>query len=442
MTGAARVDGETGVWAITVTPDTREDLSISLPPAADCGADGAVCTSDGRALSNGTAAIVTGPGPEPLTASLERLPEGHDGETAFRFRAAFSEDIGIGYQSMRDHSFTVSGGEVTKARRVSKRHDLWEITIAPDSDGDVAIMLPGNRECGTAGAVCTRGNDPSQLTNSPSATVDGPADDAREPNTEATGAPAISGTPQVGETLTADTSGIADEDGLENASFSYQWIRSDGGTDTDIVGETNSTYTLVSADQGKTIKVKVTFTDDADNQESLTSAATAMVVAKPNTAPTCLATISGTAQVDETLTAGTSDIADEDGLTNVSYSYQWMRSDGGTDTDIVGETNSTYTLVSADQGKNIKVQLGFRTTSSEFLYLISAPTEVVAKPNSPATGAPTISGTAPRGPDLDGGHVGYYRRRRAHQRFLRVPVAGRRVGHLGGHRLQLPAHLQ
>ena len=36
--------------------------------------------------------------------------------------------------------------------------------------------------------------------------------------TAATGTPTISGTPQVGETLTADTSGIADEDGLENVS--------------------------------------------------------------------------------------------------------------------------------------------------------------------------------------------------------------------------------
>ena len=61
VTGAARVDGETGVWAITVTPDTREALAISLPPASDCDTDGAVCTSDGRALSIGAAHIVTGP---------------------------------------------------------------------------------------------------------------------------------------------------------------------------------------------------------------------------------------------------------------------------------------------------------------------------------------------------------------------------------------------
>ena len=41
VTGAARVDGESGVWAITVTPDTREALSITLALAADCEADAA-----------------------------------------------------------------------------------------------------------------------------------------------------------------------------------------------------------------------------------------------------------------------------------------------------------------------------------------------------------------------------------------------------------------
>ena len=98
--------------------------------------------------------------------------------------------------------------------------------------------------------------------------------------------------------MTADTWAIADEDGLTNVSYSYQWIRSDGNTDTDIAGETGSTYTLVPADEGKTIKVGVSFTDDADNAETLTSAATGVVEAKPNTPATGAPTISGTAQVE------------------------------------------------------------------------------------------------------------------------------------------------
>ena len=43
-------------------------------------------------------------------------------------------------------------------------------------------------------------------------------------NAQATGAPVIVGTVQAGETLTVDTSGISDEDGLVSATFTYQWI--------------------------------------------------------------------------------------------------------------------------------------------------------------------------------------------------------------------------
>ena len=85
-------------------------------------------------------------------------------------------------------------------------------------------------------------------------------------NTPATGAPAITGTAQVGQTLTAVTTGIMDDDGLTNVSYAYQWIRVDGGTDADISGATSITYTLVAADLGTTIKVKVSFTDDAQQR--------------------------------------------------------------------------------------------------------------------------------------------------------------------------------
>ena len=76
-----------------------------------------------------------------------------------------------------------------------------------------------------------------------------------------------------------DTSGIGDVDGLTNVSYSYQWIANDGSSDSDVQDATSSSYTLVSGDVGKAIKVKVAFTDDAQNQESLTSAATAAVAA-------------------------------------------------------------------------------------------------------------------------------------------------------------------
>ena len=224
-----------------------------------------------------------------------------------------------------------------------------------------------------------------------------------KPNSPATGLPTISGTAQVGETLTADTSGIADEDGLTNATFSHQWQ----GDGSDIPGATGSTYTLADADEGKVVSVTVNFTDDAGNAESLTSVATGTVAAKPNSPATGLPTIGGTAQVGETLTADTSGIADEDGLSNASFSYQWISNDGSNDADIAGATGSTYTLAEADQGKAIKVKVSFTDDAGNEESLTSnATAAVAAKPNTPATGLPTIAGTAQVGETLTAGTSG------------------------------------
>ena len=218
------------------------------------------------------------------------------------------------------------------------------------------------------------------------------------PNSPATGAPTISGTAQVGETLTADTSGISDIDGLDNLTYSYQWLTS---RDTQIAGAISSTYTLAEADAGKAIKVRVSFTDDAGNAEILTSAATATVTSTSNNAATGAPTISGTAQVGQTLPASTSGVSDTDGLANATFTYQWISNDGSADSDISGATDATYTLVKADEGKTIKVRVSFTDDAGNQETLTSAATtEVAARPNSPATGAPAISGTAQVGETL------------------------------------------
>ena len=64
---------------------------------------------------------------------------------------------------------------------------------------------------------------------------------------------------------------------MTSVSYGYQWIRNDGTADTDITGATDSSYTLVDADEGRTIKVKVSFADDAGNEEDPTSAGTGAV---------------------------------------------------------------------------------------------------------------------------------------------------------------------
>ena len=173
------------VWEFEIEPDSDGDVTVSLDAGRPCDEPGAICTADGRSLSEGISTTVEGPetGPAGLTAAFEGMPETHDGEGAFSFRVAFSEDIGISFQSLREDAFTVTGGRVTGGKRVDDRRDLFEMTVEPDADGDVTITLPAGRECGASGAICTKGENRRQLTNSPSATVAGPSEDVREPNT-------------------------------------------------------------------------------------------------------------------------------------------------------------------------------------------------------------------------------------------------------------------
>ena len=97
-------------------------------------------------------------------------------------------------------------------------------------------------------------------------------------NAAPAGLPEISGTAQVGETLTASVSAIEDADGLDDATFAYQWLANDGTDDSEIAGATGATHEVAPGQAGKTLTVRATFTDDKGNEETLTSAATDTVV--------------------------------------------------------------------------------------------------------------------------------------------------------------------
>ena len=119
-------------------------------------------------------------------------------------------------------------------------------------------------------------------------------------NNAATGEPAITGTAQAGQDLTADASLIMDTDGLTDVDFTYQWLRVDAdGTsnEAEISGEIAETYTLTNDDVGKKVKVKVSFTDQLSGEEERTSAAypsSGTVTASANTTAPMLTSVTVT----------------------------------------------------------------------------------------------------------------------------------------------------
>ena len=416
----------------------------------------------------------------PVTGEFRNFPTEHDWIEDVSFRVYFSEGVATTANALIDHVLSVSGGMVSSVEAVGSEGRIWVVSVTPESSEPITVRVEADLDCALHNAVCTA--DGRRLFNRMELTVE-----AKESSAPA-GAPTISGTVEVGETLTADTSGISDADGLTGATFSYQWLRNGGNGDTTIQGATNSTYTLVSDDEGKAFKVRVSFTDDAGYKESLTSAPVRLerpygltaadsdggVVltwklpvgwphtfvqilrnrpelgeAEPQvyvryTAPgvtgytdrdvkpgvlyvyrvkgvdpfgfpqeasgpveirteestpvesnpaTGAPTISGNAQVDETLTADTSRISDAEGLDNAAFTYRWIRNDGSTDADIAGATNSTYAVDADDEGKAIKVRVSFTDDAGNEETLTSAPTaRVASSSNNPATGLPTIRG--------------------------------------------------
>ena len=109
---------------------------------------------------------------DPLMAAFENAPLSHDGSSAFTFRMAFTEDVEITPEDMRDHAFVVSGATVTGAERVGGLKSLWELTLEPTGSGPVSILTPLERACTEAGALCTA--DGRSLSVAPALQVAGP----------------------------------------------------------------------------------------------------------------------------------------------------------------------------------------------------------------------------------------------------------------------------
>ena len=149
-------------WLITVEPEDGTHVSVTLPATTDCAATGAICTSDGRALSTAITASVAyePPPPPPLTAQLVGVPEEHDGEGTIIFEVRFSEEPhGYSYRTLRDHTLDIRQGETRitpRLKRLQKGSNLrWRVTITPVSNADMTLTLSAPTSCSHATSVCT-----------------------------------------------------------------------------------------------------------------------------------------------------------------------------------------------------------------------------------------------------------------------------------------------
>jgi hypothetical protein len=173
--------------------------------------------------------------------------------------------------------------------------------------------------------------------------------------------PAITGTIKVGSTQTVSTGTWSNTP----TAYSYQWQKSaDGISWTNLSGETASTYVPTFDVANLRIRVSV----GAGNAVETATVTTAIISGFLPPQATAIPVVTGTMTVGQTLTSTSGTWP---GGTDDSYVYQWQRSSdsGVTWTNISGATASTYVLVAADAGYQIRSQVSLTTnTGSSSAY--------------------------------------------------------------------------
>ncbi|MDQ0322363.1 VCBS repeat-containing protein [Pararhizobium capsulatum DSM 1112] len=204
------------------------------------------------------------------------------------------------------------------------------------------------------------------------------------------GVVSLNGTPTQYQTIAAN---ILDVDGLlPGTTITYRWQQSgdNGNTWTDIAGATTSALTLQQDQVGKRARVVATYTDALGNAESVTSSSTNAVA---NVNDVGLASFAGAPVQGQALVAN---VADPDGLANVTITYRWQQLVGSTWSNISGATGPSWTLQAAQVGRQVRLRVTYTdqgTATESNRTSPATPLIIASNPAGNDSGVVSLSGT-------------------------------------------------
>ena len=255
------LDGIENAWLLVLSPSGVSNISLEIIPNQACD-NGGICTTEGIPVTAVPAAL-TIPGPDqatttnPLTASFANVPTDHDGSTSFTFTLSFSEKVEAGYTRIRDHAFTITGGDIDNATRVTQgSNQSWTVHVDPDDNGAISITLPQTTDCDATGAICT--DDDRKLSHPTSATVAGPpAISVSDASVQEADGAVLTFTATLSHASSSTiTVGYATSDGTATAGSDYT--------------AASGTLTFNPGDTSQTVSVTVLTDSDDEGQETLT----------------------------------------------------------------------------------------------------------------------------------------------------------------------------
>ena len=405
------------ISAFTVTiaaGDTTGTATLSFNPTADNVAEGGetvILTGALSGFTSGTATLTIADNTAP-TASAAMVTT--DEDTDHTFAASefnYSDTDGDTLASVSIATLPASGrGTLTLSGAAVSANDV--VTKTQLDAGNLKYSPPTNANRTAYASFTFKVSDGKQE----SASAYTMTINVTPVNDPATGRPSISGTPRVGDTLTAVTTAIADVEGVPS-TLSYQWKRyaADGSTFEADLG-TDSAQALAASEAGKRIRVEVSFTDNAGTAEgplasdAFPSSGTVQDTSTSNTAPTAsAATVTTDEDTDHTFAASEFNYSDTDNDTLASVTIATLPASGRGTLTLSGaavSANDVVTKAQIDAG-NLKYEPPLNangTAYASFTFRVSDGTEVSASAytmtinvtpvNDPATGRPSISGTA------------------------------------------------
>ncbi|MEM7239867.1 MAG: Ig-like domain-containing protein, partial [Pseudomonadota bacterium] len=249
--GMVRIPGDTAGWVLRLSPDTTENFGLGVEALAT--ESGEVLNEDDRTASSGQTVV---------------------GVRVFESSQAQNDNVGT--------------DEDTPVTIAVLANDLGDLG-APVDVVDASNGANGTVEINSDGTITYtpnldfNGNDQFTYTieeegagqSTATVTVNvAPVNDLPQSG------PVITGTPEVGQTLTANPDPIFDPDGIRSID-QYLWEgSSDGGNSWGpIVGPFQSTLEITPDLEGLIIRVRVFYTDEGGTEEDAASAPTAAVEA-------------------------------------------------------------------------------------------------------------------------------------------------------------------
>ena len=144
------VEGENQRWVVSIEPDSKFDVSISLGPALECAEEGAVCTDDGRRLANNIHAVIKGP--PGLSAADAQVAEGPDATMDFivTVSRALPQAVSVEYATIDGTAtagldYTAASGTLTfDAGEITKTVSVVVLDDAHDDDGETFTLTLSN----------------------------------------------------------------------------------------------------------------------------------------------------------------------------------------------------------------------------------------------------------------------------------------------------------